>query len=162
MIESIIHPLSKEIWQKLSFYINIILFFIVALFLYLLVIDCLNYNSSENSYGWLSIVRDIAFISVSLAFIFIQFFRNLLIIKRRSLQNQNNWRKAWNRPGRQAFPVTRNRRHAGVETKKRCNEHLLIHLLTMRPCPLGSEVMTTYGRRVICTSQLRILGEARK
>jgi len=85
MVENITHPLSKEIWHKLSFYLNIILFFIVALFLYLLVIDCLSYGASENSYGWLSIVRDIAFISVSLALIFLQFFRNLLIIKRRSL-----------------------------------------------------------------------------
>jgi len=85
MMENIAQTLSKKTWYRWSFYINIVLFFIIALFLYLLVIDCLNYSTSENSYGWLSIVRDIAFISVSLAFIFIQFFRNLLIIIRRSL-----------------------------------------------------------------------------
>ena len=78
-----INQISKKTWYKWSFYINIVLFFIVGLFVYLLVIDSLNYN--RISYDWLYIARDIGFLSVSLALIFFQFFRNLLIIMRRSL-----------------------------------------------------------------------------
>jgi fucose 4-O-acetylase-like acetyltransferase len=75
--------ISRKTWYRWSFYINIVLFFIVALFIYLLVIDCLNYNAG--SYTWLSIARDIGFLSIALALIFFQFFRNLLTIMRRSL-----------------------------------------------------------------------------
>ena len=75
--------ISKKTWYRWSFYINIVLFFVIALFIYLLVIDCLNYNIG--TYSWLSIARDIGFLSVALALIFFQFFRNLLIIIRRSL-----------------------------------------------------------------------------
>ena len=75
--------ISRKTWYRWSFYINIVLFFIVALFIYLLVIDCLSYNAG--SYTWLSIARDIGFLSVALALIFFQFFRNLLTIMRRSL-----------------------------------------------------------------------------
>jgi hypothetical protein len=78
-----INQISKKTWYKWSFYINIVLFFIVGLFVYLLVIDSLNYN--RISYDWLYIARDIGFLSVTLALIFFQFFRNLLIIMRRSL-----------------------------------------------------------------------------
>ena len=78
-----INQISKKTWYKWSFYINIVLFFIVGLFVYLVVIDSLNYN--RISYDWLYIARDIGFLSVALALIFFQFFRNLLIIMRRSL-----------------------------------------------------------------------------
>jgi len=77
-----INQISKKTWYKWSFYINIILFFIVALFIYLLVIDCLEFKGGYDS---IYITRDIGFLSVSLALIFFQFFRNLLIIMRRSL-----------------------------------------------------------------------------
>ena len=76
------NQISRKTWYKWSFYINIILFFIVALFVYLLVIDCLEF---KGGYNWLYITRDIGFLSVALALIFFQFFRNLLIIMRRSL-----------------------------------------------------------------------------
>jgi len=77
-----ISQMSKKTWYRWSFYINIVLFFIVALFIYLLVIDCLEF---KGGYDWIYITRDIGFLSVSLALIFFQFFRNLLIIMRRSL-----------------------------------------------------------------------------
>ena len=83
MVDNAFHQMSKETWYKLSFYINIILFFIVAIFIFLLIKDCLEYN--RGSYEWINIVRDIAFLSISLALIFFQFFRNLLKIMRRSL-----------------------------------------------------------------------------
>ena len=84
MVEDMIRKTSKKTWYKWSVYINIILFFIVALFIYFLVRDCLNFNA-DNPEGWLYITRDIAFIAVAFALIFFQFFRNLFIIMRRSL-----------------------------------------------------------------------------
>jgi hypothetical protein len=77
-----INQISRKTWYKWSFYINIVLFFIVALFVYLLVIDSLQF---KGGYDWLYITRDIGFLAVALALIFFQFFRNLLIIMRRSL-----------------------------------------------------------------------------
>ncbi|MDH7516870.1 MAG: hypothetical protein QHH19_00760 [Candidatus Thermoplasmatota archaeon] len=84
MAESIV-PIGKKTWYKWSFYINVILFFIIALFIYLLVIDCLSYSAMGGAYDWLYIARDLAFLSIALALVFFQFFRNLLIIWRRSL-----------------------------------------------------------------------------
>jgi len=94
MMENIAQTLSKKTWYKWSFYINIVLFFIIALFTFLIVIDAYNAGtvaaqstSSANdvSQAWAYVVRDIAFLSVSLALVFFQFFRDLLIIIRRSL-----------------------------------------------------------------------------
>jgi len=83
MVDNAFHQMGKKTWYKLSFYINIILFFIVAIFIFLLIKDCLEYN--RGSYEWINIVRDIAFLSISLALIFFQFFINMLKIMRRSL-----------------------------------------------------------------------------
>ena len=84
MVDNIIRQMSKGTWYKLSLYINVILFFIIALFMYFLVKDCLTF-SEEGGDTWLFITRDIAFIAVALSLIFFQFFRNLYIIMRRSL-----------------------------------------------------------------------------
>jgi len=86
MADNIAQRISKKTWYRWSFYINIILFFIIALFIYLLVVDCLTYSAvNYGSYNWLAIARDLVFLSISLALVFFQFFRNLLIIMRRSL-----------------------------------------------------------------------------
>ena len=84
MADDLFRQMSKKTWYKWSLYINIILFFIVALFLYLLVRDFMTYKL-EGGELWLNVTRDIAFISISLALIFVQFIRNLFIIMRRSL-----------------------------------------------------------------------------
>jgi hypothetical protein len=84
MVDDMFRQMSKKTWYKWSLYINIILFFIVALFLYLLVRDFMTYKL-EGGELWLNVTRDIAFISISLAFIFVQFIRNLFIIMRRAL-----------------------------------------------------------------------------
>lgn len=84
MAENIAQRISKKTWYRWSFYINIVLFFIIALFIYMLVIDCLNYSTAD-PYNWLYITRDLVFLAIALALIFFQFFRNLLIIMRRSL-----------------------------------------------------------------------------
>jgi hypothetical protein len=84
MADDMLSQISKKTWYKWSLYINIILFFIIALFLYLLVRDFMTYKL-EGGELWLNVTRDIAFISVSLALIFVQFIRNLFVIMRRSL-----------------------------------------------------------------------------
>jgi hypothetical protein len=84
MADDIFRQVSKNAWYRVSLYVNIILFFVVAVFIYFLVTDCIEYGK----YGgevWLRVTRDIAFISVGLALIFFQFIRNLYTILRRSL-----------------------------------------------------------------------------
>jgi hypothetical protein len=87
MAEDYIRQLSKKTWYRWSFYINIVLFFIVALFIYLLTVDSLNagYLYNTNQDAMLLIARDVAFLAIALALIFFQFFRNLLMIIRRSI-----------------------------------------------------------------------------
>jgi len=93
MAESWVHQVEKKSWNKLSFYINIILFIVIALSTVLLIID--SYNAGKLAAGPYSggdqmfqqgiyIGRDIAFLSVALALIFFQFFRNLKTIILRS------------------------------------------------------------------------------
>jgi hypothetical protein len=84
MVEDMIRQMSKKTWYKWSLYINIILFFIIALFMYFLVKDSIAVGEEGGS-TWLYVARDIAFIAVALALIFFQFFRNLFVIMRRSL-----------------------------------------------------------------------------
>jgi len=84
MADEIMRNLSKKTWYKWSLYINIVLFFIVALFLYLLIVDSIKYGEVRGDL-WLLVTRDVAFVSVSLTLIFAQFIRYLFIIMRRSL-----------------------------------------------------------------------------
>lgn len=84
MVENIVRQTSKKTWYKLSFYLNIVLFFIIGLFLYLLVKDCIEYGRLGGE-TWMYVTRDIAFLAIALAFIFYQFFKNLLVIMKRSL-----------------------------------------------------------------------------
>ena len=68
-----------------------VLFFIIAISIFLLIIDSYNAGKIFNAGGdllsqaWLNIARDVAFLSISLALVFFQFFRNLFTIIRRSL-----------------------------------------------------------------------------
>ncbi|RKY95273.1 MAG: hypothetical protein DRQ06_04040 [Candidatus Hydrothermota bacterium] len=82
MVENIIRQTSKKTWYRLSVYINLILFFIVALGITLMYSDFITKTGDEQ---WISVTRDIAVIAVALALIFYQFFRNLYIIMKRSL-----------------------------------------------------------------------------
>ena len=91
MNERTLTQISKRTWYRWSFYVNIVLFFIVAVSVLFLIIDSYNAGKFASTGGdklsqqWLYICRDIAFLSISLALVFFQFFRNLLIIIRRSL-----------------------------------------------------------------------------
>jgi len=86
MVENMIRQTSKKKWYKISLYLNIVLFFIVALFTYLLVRDSIDYGRNIlGRDGWMYIARDIAFMAIAVALIFFQFFRNLFVIIKRSL-----------------------------------------------------------------------------
>ena len=91
MVEDKLRQISKKTWYRWSLYINIVLFFIIAISLYFLIVDSYQAGKLAQTGGdalsqqWLYIARDIAFVSISLALVFFQFFRNLLTIIRRSL-----------------------------------------------------------------------------
>jgi len=92
MAETWVHQMEKKSWHKLSFYVNIILFIIVAVSVIMIILD--SYNAGKQvAYGsggdqmfslGLYLARDIAFFAVALALIFFQFFRNLRVIILRS------------------------------------------------------------------------------
>jgi hypothetical protein len=84
MADDLFRQVSKKTWYKWSIYINVILFFIIGLFLYFLVKDSLMYARLEGD-TWLYITRDIAVLAIALALVFFQLFRNIFIIMRRSL-----------------------------------------------------------------------------
>jgi hypothetical protein len=84
MVDEMIRQMSKKSWYKWSIYLNIILFFIIGLFVYLLIKDSMEVGRNFGGDTWLLVARDVAFISISLALIFFQFFRNLFVIMRRS------------------------------------------------------------------------------
>ena len=92
MVDQSIRQISKKTWYRWSFYVNIILFFIIALSITLLISDSfragelnISGTKTELSQQWLYIGRDVAFLSISFALVFFQFFKNLLVIIRRSL-----------------------------------------------------------------------------
>jgi hypothetical protein len=84
MVDEMVRNISKKTYYRLSLYLNIVLFFIVGLFFYLLVKDCIDYGEAGGE-TWLNVTRDVAILSIALALIFFQFVRNLFIIMRRSL-----------------------------------------------------------------------------
>ena len=92
MARTRLHQLDKKTWFKWSFYINIVLFIIIALFIVLLIVDAYNAGKiashstgDQVSQAWVYIARDIAFLAVSLTLVFFQLFKNQLYIMRRSL-----------------------------------------------------------------------------
>jgi len=84
MADDLFRQIGRKTWYKWSIYINVILFFIIGLFLYFLVKDSLLYAREEGD-TWLYITRDIAVIAIALALVFFQSIRNIFIIMRRSL-----------------------------------------------------------------------------
>ena len=84
MTNDLFRQIGRKTWYKWSIYINVILFFIVGLFLYFLVKDSLLYAREEGD-TWLYITRDIGVLAIALSLVFFQLFRNIFIIMRRSL-----------------------------------------------------------------------------
>jgi len=91
MSENPVLPVDKKTWNKWSFYINVILFIVVAVFIYLVIIDSFNAGKvfAENdttllSNAWFVIVRDVAFLAAALVILFMQMFNYYRQLSRRS------------------------------------------------------------------------------
>ncbi|MBU0496572.1 MAG: hypothetical protein KKG04_01290 [Candidatus Thermoplasmatota archaeon] len=92
MVEGSIHQIERKTWNKWSFYINIVVFIIIAVAVYLLVLDVYaagqiaGRGSSGDvlSQAWLTIMRDVAFIAIAFTYIFFQLFKYQRMIIRRS------------------------------------------------------------------------------
>jgi len=92
MVEGQFHQIDRKTWNKWLFYINILVFIIIAVSIYLLIIDSYSAGklASQSAGGdklsqaWLIISRDIAFIAVGFTYIFFQLFKYQKIIIRRS------------------------------------------------------------------------------
>ena len=84
MVEKIVRQTTKQAWYRWSIYVNIILFLIVIIFLVMLILDSITYGRLGGD-AWMLITRDVGFIIAALAFIFYQFFRNIMTIIRRTL-----------------------------------------------------------------------------
>ena len=91
MSENPILPVDKKTWNKWSFYINVIIFIIVAVFIYLLIRDAydagqvsVQNNTNLLTDAWFVIVRDIAFLAAGLVILFVQLFNYYRQLSRRS------------------------------------------------------------------------------
>ena len=83
--------IDKQLWNRVSFYINVIIFIIIAVFLYLLVLDSTHAGMLSNSTdmislsnAWLAVARDIAFVAVGFVIIFVQLFLSYRKLSMRS------------------------------------------------------------------------------
>jgi len=90
MVEEFLRKTSKKTWYKWSFYINIILIFIVAIMIYFVVKDAwgagmAKYSGIAYEDYMFALARDVSILAVALALIFVQLIRNISIIIRRSL-----------------------------------------------------------------------------
>jgi hypothetical protein len=91
MSENPILPIDKKTWNKWSFYINVILFLIIAIFIYLLIFDSFNagilYVENDTNLltnAWIAVVRDVAFLAVGIVILFVQMFNYYRQFSRRS------------------------------------------------------------------------------
>jgi len=91
MVETWLHQIDKKTWNKWSFYLNIVVFIVIALFIFLLIVDAYNAGKlasvavgDELSQAWIYIARDVAFLAITLTWVFFQLFKKQLLIMRRS------------------------------------------------------------------------------
>ncbi len=84
MVENIVRQTSKKTWYRWSVYINVVLFFIVALMVYFLVRHSIDYGSKGGEL-WRWVTLDVGIMAIAISLIFFQFFRNLFTIIKRSL-----------------------------------------------------------------------------
>jgi hypothetical protein len=84
MSDNPIISVDKKTWYKWSLYLNVVLFIIIALFIYLLIKDSIIVGMSNEVNAWFAVIRDIAFLAVGLALIFVQMFMYYRQLSRRS------------------------------------------------------------------------------
>ena len=91
MAQSQFQMINKKTWNKYSFYINILVFVIIGLMIYMIILDTYQAGilarsgaGDSVSKAWIYVVRDVAFLAVALTWVFFQLFRNQWIILKRS------------------------------------------------------------------------------
>jgi uncharacterized membrane protein YiaA len=91
MSENPILPVDKKTWNKWSFYINVVIFIIIAVFIYLLFQDALSagrvYDKLDTyalTNAMIAVMRDVAFLAVGLVILFVQMFNYYRQLSRRS------------------------------------------------------------------------------
>jgi hypothetical protein len=89
MKENSVFSVDKKTWNKWSFYINVIIFIIIAVFIWLLIRDAyavgtVYNNASALTDAWFMVVRDVAFLAVGLVILFVQMFNYYRQLSRRS------------------------------------------------------------------------------
>jgi hypothetical protein len=81
MTETKKHQIDKKSWSKWSFYVDIIVFLIIALCIYILIRLSYEAGTLQAVGGvaltnkWLFIVADVAFLAVGLAWVFFELYR---------------------------------------------------------------------------------------
>ena len=83
-------PVDKKTWNRWLFYINVVIFIIIAIAIYFLIIDSysagqvsVQNNSNLLSNAWIMVLRDSAFIIVGLVIIFFQLYSYYRQLSRR-------------------------------------------------------------------------------
>jgi uncharacterized Tic20 family protein len=91
MSENQVLPVDKRTWNKWSFYINVVIFIIIAVIIYLLILDAFNAgtlfaqnDTTSLTNAWIAVVRDVAFLAVGLVILFVQMFNYYRQLSRRS------------------------------------------------------------------------------
>jgi hypothetical protein len=91
MSENPVLSVDKKTWNKWSFYLNVVIFIIIAVFIYLLILDAFNagrvYVQNDPTLltnAWIAVVRDVAFLAVGLVILFVQMFNYYRQLSRRS------------------------------------------------------------------------------
>ena len=91
MSENPVLMVDKKTWNKWSFYINVVIFIIIAVIIYLLILDAFNAGTvfAQNdpmllTNAWIAVVRDVAFLAVGLVILFVQMFNYYRQLSRRS------------------------------------------------------------------------------
>jgi len=91
MVDRLNLQIDKKMWNRVSFYINVVIFLIVAVFLYLLIIDSFSAGRLSNatdtlvlSNAWIAVARDVAFVAVGFVIIFVQLFLSYRKLSQRS------------------------------------------------------------------------------
>jgi len=91
MSENPVLPVDKKTWNKWLFYINVIIFIIIAVVIWILILDAFNAgkvytenNATDLTNAWIAVVRDVAFLAVGLVILFVQMFNYYRQLSRRS------------------------------------------------------------------------------
>jgi uncharacterized Tic20 family protein len=88
MSENPVLPVDKKTWNKWSFYINIVIFIIIAVFIYFLFRDAYEAGTVQGTSAAVDyliwVMRDVAFLAVGLVILFVQMFNYYRQLSRRS------------------------------------------------------------------------------